>query len=582
MAFVPGTTAPPVSVEEHVARVLGTVEPLPPYDQPLMEALGLPTVEEFRSPMDLPSFDNSGMDGYAVLRADLEGASEESPVHLPVVGEAAAGNTRLFAMSAGTTVKIMTGAPVPEGADAIVPVEWTDAGAATVRITRAPEAGQHIRGRGEDVRSGDLLLEEGAILNPRRLGLLASVGRSQVRTRPRPRVVVMSTGSELREPGSKLARDAIYDANSFLLAAAVRRTGAIAYRVGIVSDDPAEFSEALSDQLVRADLVITSGGVSKGEYDVVKEVLGGLDTMWFGEVRLQPGKPQGFGRVGEDGTPIFTLPGNPVSSFVSFELFVLPALRRLMGLTPEQRPRTRVRVATSFRSAPGKQQLVRAAYDFDGEGPCVTPVGGHGSHLLGDLAASNALIVVPARTSWTWRRAPRSRSCCWTGSSDGRGSTADRTHVDEAGAARMVDVSEKSVTTRVATASGRVLVSDTVVGLLRGEGVPKGDALGVARVAGIMAAKRTPDLVPLCHPLAISGVTVDLEVADDAVVITATVRTADRTGVEMEALTAVSVAALTVVDMVKAVDKTAVITGIRVESKSGGRAGTGRARSDPA
>ncbi len=395
MAFVPRSTAPPVSVEEHLARVLDAVAPLPPYDQPLLEALGLPMVEDFRSPMDLPSFDNSGMDGYAVVRADLVGASEDEPVTLPVVGEAAAGTTRLFAMSPGTAVKIMTGAPVPQGADAVVPVEWTDAGAAKVRISRTPSPGQHIRARGEDVRVGDLLLTAGATLEPRQLGLLASVGRAQVATRPRPRVVVISTGSELREPGSKLAHDAIYDANSFLLAAAVRQAGAIAYRVGIVSDDPAEFADALSDQLVRADLVVTSGGVSKGEYDVVKEVLGGLGTVWFGEVRMQPGKPQGFGHVGEDHTPIFTLPGNPVSSFVSFELFVLPAIRRLMGRTPEVRPRLQARLTTSFRSAPGKQQLVRATHTYDDRGPCVTPVGGHGSHLLGDLAAANALIAVP-------------------------------------------------------------------------------------------------------------------------------------------------------------------------------------------
>jgi len=398
MAFVPVSTEPSVSVEEHVERILEAIEPLPPYEQPLLEALGLPVCERITAPMDLPGFDNSGMDGYAVDYADVATATEAAPVHLPVVGEVAAGQSNLVAMSPGTAVKIMTGAPVPSGAGAVVPVEWTDAGAATVRVVRAPVEGQHIRRKGEDVRAGDVLLEDGTLLGPRHLGLLASVGRAQVRSRPRPRVVIISTGSELREPGDKLSSDAIYDSNSFMLAAAVRGAGAIAYRVGIVPDEPAEFADALSDQLVRADLVITSGGVSKGEYDVVKEVLGSLGTVWFGEVRMQPGKPQGFGHVGEDRTPIFTLPGNPVSAYVSFELFVLPALRGMMGRSPQRRPTTLARVTETFRSAFGKQQYVRGRYAFDERGPRVTPVGGHGSHLIGDLAKANALIAVPADT----------------------------------------------------------------------------------------------------------------------------------------------------------------------------------------
>src|SRR5262245_675953 len=221
------------SVEDHVARVLAAVEPLPPYDQPLIEALGLPVCEDIAAPMDLPAFDNSAMDGYAVCFADVASATEDHPVHLPVVGEAAAGQTKLFAMSPGTAVRIMTGAPVPSGADAVVPVEWTDAGVANVKITRAPTDGQHVRRRAEDVKVGDVILEDGTVLGSRQIGLLASVGRAQVRARPRPRVVVMSTGSELREPGTQLGRDSIYDSNSYMLAAAVRHAGAIAYRVGI-------------------------------------------------------------------------------------------------------------------------------------------------------------------------------------------------------------------------------------------------------------------------------------------------------------------------------------------------------------
>ncbi len=382
------------TVDEHVERILSALEPLPPYDQPLLEALGLPVCEDVSAPMDLPSFDNSAMDGYAVYFDDVASASTDHPVHLPVVGEVAAGQARMFGLSPGTTVRIMTGAPIPQGADAVVPVEWTDAGVANVRITQAPRRSQHVRFRGEDVRTGDVLLEDGTVLGPRQLGLMASVGRSQVRSRPRPRVVIMSTGSELREPGSGLGHDSIYDANSYMLAAAARSAGAIAYRVGIVSDDPREFGDALSDQLVRADLVVTSGGVSKGQYDVVKEVLAELGTVSFGEVAMQPGKPQGFGFVGEDSTPIITLPGNPVSSYVSFEVFVLPAIRRMMGRLPYRRPMVRALATQGFVSASGKQQFVRARFEIDGKGAHVTPVGGHGSHLMGDLSEANALIAV--------------------------------------------------------------------------------------------------------------------------------------------------------------------------------------------
>lgn len=382
-------------VPDLVERIVASVSPLPDFPQPLMDALGLAVAEDVHAPISLPSFDNSSMDGYAVVRRDVLTASPDQPVHLPVVGEIGAGRADLMALSPGTAVKIMTGAPVPRGCDAVVPYEWTDRGVAQVRITQVPAAGQHIRTRGDDVEEGDLLIEHGTVLGPRHLGLLAAVGRATVRCRPRPRVVVISTGSELREPGAPLGHDSIYDGNSFLLAAAARTAGAIAYRVGIVPDDPRTFTDALADQLVRADLVVTSGGVSQGDFDVVKEALSQLGTVWFGGVAMQPGKPQGFGTVGEDDTPIFTLPGNPVSAYVSFETFVLPAIRRMMGKTPYSRPLARARLTHPISSPEGKQQMVRGAYEVDRGGPFVAPVGGHGSHLIGDLATSNALIVVP-------------------------------------------------------------------------------------------------------------------------------------------------------------------------------------------
>ncbi len=386
--------AAPVSVDEHLALILDRIPELPAYDQPLLETVGLPVVTDVVSPMSLPSFDNSAMDGYAVVFRDVAEASAERPVHLPVVGEIAAGKATIYAMSPGTAVRIMTGAPIPAGCDAVVPVEHTDNGVAKVQVNQAPIPAQHIRRAGEDISKGDVVLRAGDRIDARRVGLLASLGIGRVPTRPRPRVVIMSTGTELVEPGETLGRDSIYDSNSYLLAAAARNAGAIAYRVTATPDDPETFLEALSDQLVRADVVVTSGGVSKGTHDVVKEALIQTGTVRFGEVAMQPGKPQGFGVIGEDATPIFTLPGNPVSAYISFELFVVPALRKMMGRTPLTRTLVRAQLTAPVTSIRGKRQFLRGSFEPRVGGSTVTPVGGAGSHLLGGLSQSNALIVL--------------------------------------------------------------------------------------------------------------------------------------------------------------------------------------------
>ena len=387
------TGSGPLPVEAYLDRILDRLDPMPAVDQPLLEALGLPVAADVHAPVPLPLFDNSAMDGYAVVFRDVAEASEERPVHLPVVGEIAAGRAELFEMTPGTAVRIMTGAPVPAGCTAVVPFEWTEESGREVLVRRAPQEGQHIRRAGEEIAEGDRLMDRGELLGTRQVGLLAAVGLGRVPTPPRPRVVIMSTGSELVEPGRALRRDSIFDSNSYLLAAAVRAHGGIAYRVTATSDDPDEFAEALGDQLVRADLVVTSGGVSKGDHDVVKEVLGSLGTVDFLEIAMQPGKPQGFGFVGEDRTPIFTLPGNPVSAYVSFEMFVVPAIRMLTGRDPVRRPLTPVLLEEPLRSMRGRTQLVRAWVDPTGH---ATPVGGTGSHLIGGLARANALLVVDA------------------------------------------------------------------------------------------------------------------------------------------------------------------------------------------
>jgi len=383
-----------ITVEDHLERILRALGPLEAYDQPVVESLGLPLHENLIAPIDLPRFDNSAMDGYAVRAQDVAGASSNSPTVLPVVGEILAGGAKPFAISAGTAVKIMTGAPLPRGADAVVPFEQTNRGSTSVEITSAVSVGANVRTAGSDVQAGDLVLPAGTVLGPREIGLLASLGSGRVRARPRPRVVVLSTGNELREPGAHLDYDSIYDGNSYMLAAAVRASGAIAYRVGAVGDDPRVFRDALAEQLVRADLVVTSGGVSEGEKDVVKQTLSPLGTVQFDRVAMQPGKPQGFGTLFDEGTPIITLPGNPVSAYVSFEVFVLPAIRRMMGRTPYRRPMVHAVLASDIQSKPGFRQYVRGFFEVTHRGAKVTPIQGHESHRMGALARSNALIVV--------------------------------------------------------------------------------------------------------------------------------------------------------------------------------------------
>ncbi len=407
------------SVDEHLDDILATVRPLDPIELHLLDAQGCVLVEDITVPVSLPPFDNSSMDGYAVRVADIAGASEEYPASLEVVGDVAAGAADPVHVGPGQAARIMTGAPLPPGAETVVPVEWTDGGlgeglaagmrarslapdgaTGQVAVYRPAPARAHVRAQGSDVRAGDRVLEAGTVLGPPQISLLAAVGRGTVRVRPRPRVVVLSTGSELVQPDEPLRPGQIYDSNSFALTAAARDAGAIAYRVGAVADDAETLRDTIEDQLVRADLMVTSGGVSVGAYDVVKEALahaGDEDEpgsgVEFRRLAMQPGKPQGFGSIGPDHTPLLALPGNPVSSYVSFELFVRPAIRTLMGLQDVHRPRVRaeLRAEKALPSPKGRRQFLRGRY-ADG---VVTPVGGAGSHLVAALAQANALVVVP-------------------------------------------------------------------------------------------------------------------------------------------------------------------------------------------
>jgi molybdopterin molybdotransferase len=335
------------------------------------------------------------MDGYAVRAIDLKDASADHPVVLPVVGDVVAGARAVSGMGPGLSMRIMTGAPIPPGADAVIPLEDTDRGVARVAIRRPSRTGECVRRAGEDLAAGAVALGPGAAIGPQQIALLAATGHDRVLVRPRPRVVVISTGSELIEVGRPPGFGEVVDANSYMLAAAARDAGADAYRVGIIPDDHAKLLDVLDSQLLRADIIITSGGVSMGAFDVVKEALSQLGTVEFVRIAMQPGMPQGFGYLGRDRTPIFCLPGNPVSSLVSFEVFVRPAIRKLLGKRNVQRQTLQATALERMSSPNGRKQYRRGLLHREPDGRySVAPVGGHGSHLVAAMAASNCLVII--------------------------------------------------------------------------------------------------------------------------------------------------------------------------------------------
>jgi len=390
-------TTPPgngalASVETHLADILATIVTLQPTRLGLSEAEGLVLAEDVIAAQALPSFDNSAMDGYAVHAEDVAGASEQNPVTLPVVGEIAAGDTGAYALAQGSAIRIMTGAMLPHAAELVIPVEWTDGGTARVTITANADAGHAIRLAGGDAQAGEVLVPRGTRLKPMHIAAIAAAGHGSIEVRPRPRVVVLSTGDELAEPGTPLVPGRIWDSNSFMIAAAAREAGCIAYRQAGISDNADEVLRTIEDQLVRADLLVTTGGVSMGgEHDVVKSALQQLGTMTFRKVAMQPGMPQGFGTIGEDSIPIITLPGNPVSAYVSFQVFVRPALGALQDDAGLGLATVRAELTAPLRSPPGRRSYLRAVLTGDR----ITPLTGQGSHQIATLGRANALITVP-------------------------------------------------------------------------------------------------------------------------------------------------------------------------------------------
>ena len=382
-----------VPLDGYRSGILSRIMPLQPIELALLEAHGCVLAEDVHAAEAIPHFDNSAMDGYAVVAGGVEAATP-----LEILGESAAGSPADVTVVPGTAVRIMTGAQIPVGADAVVPVERADEDDGKVVLAEVPRAGDHVRRAGEDVQAGAVVLPAGARLQAAALGMLASVGRDRVRVHPRPRLVVLSTGDELVDPGLRLGPGQLHDSNSFVLTAQAREAGATCYRQPIVPDDTEQLREAFEGALSQADVLLTSGGVSAGRYDHVRDVLAELGDVAFTKVAMKPGMPQAFGFIEGEGDPVpcFGLPGNPVSAFVSFEIFVRPAIRRLQGRSDLNRPRIAAVLDEAVDTPPGKVTFLRVTLQR-GEGTWrASTTGPQGSGLLHSVVAAHGLAEIPA------------------------------------------------------------------------------------------------------------------------------------------------------------------------------------------
>lgn len=378
-------------------HVLAAVRPLPPVDLPLLDAVGLVLAEDVVADADIPPFRNSAMDGYALRAADVAGATAERPVRLAVVAEVAAGTPEPAPLAPGQAVRIMTGAPLPAGADTVVRFEETDefdAGPrrSQVAVRRAVRPWENVREAGEDVRAGSVVLPRGTVLRPAAVGILASLNRATVRVHRRPRVGILSTGDEVVDLGPELRPGQIRNSNSYTLAALVRESGGEPVLLGVARDRTEEIRVKL--RLAQdVDLLITSGGVSIGDFDLVKQVLQAEGEVSLWQVRIKPGKPMAFGRVGE--VPLLGLPGNPVAAFVAFVQFGRPALRTMLGHRDLGLPTVRARLLEGHENRGRRRHFVRGIVERRGEEWVAWPCGLQGSGVLTSVTAANCLIVLP-------------------------------------------------------------------------------------------------------------------------------------------------------------------------------------------
>ena len=381
------TAARSLSVDEALERILARIETLPSERVALADALGAVLAEDVVADRDVPPFRNSAMDGYAVRGADVATV----PARLRVTGDIPAGTMPSGAIGPGEAMRIMTGAPLPDGSDTVVRVEDTDNRTDTVTVTAATKPGTSVRAAGEDLKRGETILRRGTVLRAAELGVLATLGRAAALVMRRPRVAVLSTGDEVVEVDAELRPGQIRDANRYSLSAAVRTLGATAVPLGIVRDTADALRRALRDAAAQADVIVTSGGVSVGDHDHVKPVVDELGSMDFWSIAIRPGRPLAFGAIG--GKPIFGLPGNPVSSLLGFELFVRPALLKMAGRTLLHRPRITATLDDELDTPPGLRFFARGVYLATKN--TVRTTGPQGSGILRSMALANCFIDVP-------------------------------------------------------------------------------------------------------------------------------------------------------------------------------------------
>ncbi len=410
-----------ISAGEALESILSYFSPLEPVPVPFMEALGLVLAEDVYSDIDIPPFDNSSMDGYAVRAEDVARADRDAPARLRVVGYLPAGaapGLRDY-VEAGTAFRIMTGAPIPPGADAVVPFEETSEGrglrksdlqprdaraepvavGSEVLIYKAVRNGDYVRNSGEDLRQGDVALNAGATIRAAEIGVMAAVGKSIVLVHPRPRVAILASGDELVDVEQLPGPGQIRNSNNYAVAAQVTSWGAQAFNLGVARDDREHLLSKVNEALsLRPDLLITSAGVSVGDYDIVKDVLMSLGSISMWRVRVKPGKPLAFGRLGEAGVPFLGLPGNPVSSMVSMELFGRPAIMKMLGKKRLQRPVITARALEAVPGAPGRENYVRAIVSREGDEYVARSTGKQESNILTSMARANALLIVDEQT----------------------------------------------------------------------------------------------------------------------------------------------------------------------------------------
>jgi molybdopterin molybdotransferase len=400
---------PMLSVEEALSRVLSAFRPLEPERIPLMEALGRVLAEDVYADVNIPPHDNTAMDGYALLAADTTGASREAPARLRVIENLAAGYVTETRVRAGTAIRIMTGAPIPSGADAVIRFERTEQQGEWVSVLGEVSAGQNIRVAGEDVRKGDLILSKGTCIRPQEIGVLASLGVQTVMVIRRPRVAILATGDEVVEIDAPLAPGKIRNANSYSNAAQVLRYGGVPILLGIAGDKVNDLTDKIRASLaVGADLLLTSGGVSVGDFDVVKNVLASEGEIAFWRVRMKPGKPLAFGIIEAttDGVrrrvPVLGMPGNPVSVMVSFEIFARPAILTMLGVTDLAKRTVEATLSEAIPEKDDRRHYVRVHVTQQADRYVASLTGEQGSGILTSMVKANGLAVIPE----DWAEAP--------------------------------------------------------------------------------------------------------------------------------------------------------------------------------